>query len=295
MLLKQLQYFVTAVEEKNFTEAAEKHYISQSAVSQAIAALERELGVRLLVRRSRTFYPTPAGECLYRRGKKILGELERAVQETRRAAAEKTLCVAYPNLYAGPECLDTVAEFSAAHPEISVSTFTGTHEEIYQGLLSGSVDLALSDQRRAFHDDYVNLELLRADCLVEAAERKLPCGGDSIEPEQLPGLPCILIASRQYRDTEADYYRDTFGLGGDFLFAANLEEARFMVTSGRGFLLIEALGVLPPPPKGVRRIRLCRDGRNLTRKYCLFWKRSGASPQIGEFAELLRKNLDPAK
>lgn len=293
MLLKQLQYFVTAIDEKNFTEAAEKHYISQSAVSQAIQALERDLGVKLLVRRNRTFYPTPAGEYLYRRSKKLLGELEQMVSQTQRIAggADQSLCVAYPNLYAGPECLDAVAEFSAAHADISVSTFTGTHEEIYKGLLSGAIDLALSDQRRAFREDYVNLELPRADCMVEIAERKLQGDSSFLELSQMPGLPCVLIAPREYRDTEMNYYRDAFGLQGDFLFAANLEEARFIVTSGRGFLLIEALGRLPNPPKGVRRIPLYRGGQKITRKYCLFWKKDRSNEHIEEFARLLHNNL----
>ena len=45
MLLKQMKYFISVVECNSFTEAAEQCYISQSAISQQIKALEQELGV----------------------------------------------------------------------------------------------------------------------------------------------------------------------------------------------------------------------------------------------------------
>ena len=53
MLLRQIKYFVTVVDTGSFTEAAEECFISQSAISQQILSLEKELGVQLLVRSTR--------------------------------------------------------------------------------------------------------------------------------------------------------------------------------------------------------------------------------------------------
>ncbi|HIR98069.1 MAG TPA: LysR family transcriptional regulator, partial [Candidatus Merdisoma faecalis] len=50
MLLRQMKYFAAVVECGSFTEAAEQCYISQSAISQQIRTLEKELGVELLHR-----------------------------------------------------------------------------------------------------------------------------------------------------------------------------------------------------------------------------------------------------
>lgn len=47
MLLRQIKYFVTVVDTGSFTEAAEECFISQSAISQQILSLEKELGVQL--------------------------------------------------------------------------------------------------------------------------------------------------------------------------------------------------------------------------------------------------------
>ena len=53
MLLRQMRYFVTVVECNSFTEAAERCFISQSAISQQIQSLEKELGIELIHRQNR--------------------------------------------------------------------------------------------------------------------------------------------------------------------------------------------------------------------------------------------------
>ena len=50
-MLKQIRYFQSVVRLRSFTAAAEEHFISQSAISQQIKALEEELGVTLLERK----------------------------------------------------------------------------------------------------------------------------------------------------------------------------------------------------------------------------------------------------
>ena len=52
VMLKQIKYFQAVVQRGSFTEAAQECYISQSAISQQIQALEQELDVRLLERRN---------------------------------------------------------------------------------------------------------------------------------------------------------------------------------------------------------------------------------------------------
>ena len=76
MLLKQMKYFITVVDCHSFTEAAEQCFISQSAISQQIKSLEKELGIRLFERNKRQLSLTPAGEYFYRHRKVILDEIE---------------------------------------------------------------------------------------------------------------------------------------------------------------------------------------------------------------------------
>ena len=68
MDLKQLQYFVVSVESGSFKKAAEMLYTTQPHISKSIKALEMELDVQLLERKSRGVEATEAGKKIERCG-----------------------------------------------------------------------------------------------------------------------------------------------------------------------------------------------------------------------------------
>lgn len=102
-MLKQLRYFQSVVRNGSFSEAAEENFISQSAISQQIQALERELGVQLLERRNRSFRLTPAGEFFYQKSLVLVADYEKMCVETvKLAKGEKAkLRIGYLRCYAG--------------------------------------------------------------------------------------------------------------------------------------------------------------------------------------------------
>ncbi|HIV39468.1 MAG TPA: LysR family transcriptional regulator [Candidatus Blautia stercorigallinarum] len=293
MLFRQMKYFIAVVERGSFTEAAEQCYISQSAVSQQIRALEKELGVELLHRENRRFTLTPAGEYFYSQSKGILKEVEDIRRETIRIGQdeESELRIGYLRCYSGQELHQAVAEFSQVYPEVSISIVNGTHEELYDLLRFGGADLVLTDQRRAFFDKYTNYQLLKCGCYAEVSVRSRLARQEFVTMEDLKHQACILISSREQQNTEEDYFRNTLGFGGRFLFAENLEEGRLMVAGNRGFLPIESVGTLPPPVAAVKRLPIMENGKQLQRNYCLFWVKEHTNYYIEEFAETLRKLL----
>lgn len=296
MLLRQMKYFAAVVDCNSFTEAAEQCYISQSAISQQIQALERDLGVLLIIRENRRFSLTPAGEYFYQHCKSLLEEADNLRRETIRIGQEGApqLRIGYPRDYNGQELHQAVVDFSQRYPEVSISIVNGTHEELYDYIRFGGADLILNDQRRAFSDEYVNLELIRSGCFVELSARNRLSASETVGIEDLKRTPCILISPREQQSVEEDYYRNTLGFGGSFLFAENLEEGRLMVAGNRGFLPIEGVGTLPPEGNAIRRLPLCRNGKQILRNFCAFWRKENTNEYIEAFAEILRGLLDKA-
>ena len=288
-----MKYFIAVVECSSFTEAAEQCYISQSAISQQIRSLEKELGVELIHRENRRFTLTPAGKYFYEQSKGILNEVEDIRRETFRIGKDKEmeLKIGYLRCYSGQELHQAVAEFSRLYPEVSIHIVNGTHEELYDLLRFGGADLVLTDQRRAFSDKYANFQLLKCGCYAELSVRSPLAEQESVTMEELKRQACILISSREQQNIEEDYYKNTLGFGGRFLFAENLEEGRLMVAGNRGFLPVERVGTLPPCGTGVKRLPVMEQGQQLKRNYCLFWVKENASYYIEEFAEILRKLL----
>ena len=307
-----MKYFTAVVDCGSFTEAAEQCYISQSAISQQIRALEKDMGVELIHRENRRFSLTSAGEYFYDQSKGILDEIENIRRETIRIGQddERQIRIGYLRCYSGQELHQAVAEFAQIYPDVAISIVNGTHEELYDLLRFGGVDLVLTDQRRAFSDKYANYELLRCGCWAELSVRNHLAGQESVELDELKRTPCILISSRDpqepeedyYRNTlgfgsrflfaaEEDYYRNTLGFGSRFLFAESLEEGRLMVAGNRGFLPVDDVGTLPPAGSAVCRIPIMQNGKQIQRNYCLFWVKERTGYYIEEFADLLRKLL----
>ena len=293
MLLRQIKYFQTVVRLGSFSKAADECFISQSAVSQQVQALERELGVTLLVRENRRFSLTPAGEYFYNKSLFLTEELERLCRETARLAGQQgsTLRLGYLSGYGGRELQRAIAAFTAQWPNVSVDISHGTHEDLYDLLRQGEVDIVLNDQRRAFSDEYVNCILTTVEFDIEIAARNPIACLNGVEVSDLKRTPCILVASSAQRDNERAYYRDVVGFGDDFLFADNLDEARLLVLSGKGFMPVEG-GVLPQPMETLRRIPLLRNGKPITRNYCAFWKADSTNQHIEAFAKLLKAEFD---
>ena len=81
MTIRQLELFTLVYELRNLTRAAERLYMTQSAVTQNLKKMEEELGVRLFERGNRQLSPTRAGEGFYRHAGRIQEEYRKALAD----------------------------------------------------------------------------------------------------------------------------------------------------------------------------------------------------------------------
>ncbi|MFQ6804734.1 MAG: LysR family transcriptional regulator [Lachnospiraceae bacterium] len=294
-MIKQIKYFQAVVRCKSFTEAAEECFISQSAISQQIQALEQELGVKLLNRGNRKFSLTPAGEYFYRKSLVLIADFERIRNETVRIANKDRaeLRIGYLKCYSGQEFRMAVADYSQRYPDVSIQIINGNHEDLYTALRNGEVDLILSDQRRAFSDEYANFILASSKCYIEIAAWNPIASLECVETEELKNIPCILVASPGQQDTEQTYYREVLGIQSDFQFAENIEEARLLVVGGKGFMPIEGGTQELGSAASLSRVLLTRRGNPIKRTYCAFWKEDNSGYYIEAFADILKSKFLP--
>ncbi|NBJ96306.1 LysR family transcriptional regulator [bacterium 1xD8-48] len=293
-MIRQMKYFQSIVRNNSFSEAAEECHISQSAISQQLQALERELGFQLLERKNRKFSLTPAGEHFYQKSIILVADYEQLCRETAKIARDDkaVLRVGYLRSYNGGEFHQALEEFARKYPEVTVQIEHGNHEELYHLLISGQIDIAFNDQRRKFFDAYVNLILETTHSSIEISSASPLAALSKITPQELKNIPCILVTSPSQQETEREYYHNAVGFQGEFIFAENLEAARLLVIGGKGFLPIEGNGQIMNFGTSITRIPLFQNGKQITRNYCAFWKKDNSGYYVEEFADILKSKFE---
>jgi LysR family nitrogen assimilation transcriptional regulator len=142
--LRQLSYFIAAVDSGSLTGAAAKLHVAPTAVSLQIKALEDRFGVVLLDRHSRGVQPTPLGADLLDRARRILAlvaETERALDA--RPAAARTLRMGVPPAVARLVGVEVVLDAAARFDGMKVQVTEGWSGDLVGRLASGNLDALL--------------------------------------------------------------------------------------------------------------------------------------------------------
>ncbi|MFE3541527.1 LysR family transcriptional regulator [Nocardia sp. NPDC059177] len=140
MELRQLAYFVAVCEELSFSRAANRCFISQSAISHQIARLERDLGAQLFERTTRAVVPTDATMRLLPLAKQMLS-LESAIRAAVRTTGPRVRLAA--NMSFAAPALSAIAAARAAHPDAEIEYVIKPFRQRINAVADGDCDLAL--------------------------------------------------------------------------------------------------------------------------------------------------------
>lgn len=143
--LAQIQAFATVAEFGSFTIASKKLDMTQSAVSHAVSALEKELKVSLLERNRHGVFITEIGQRVLIQAQEMLTCAERIRQETSAAIGLETGKVrlgSFPSVSAHflPKFL---RQFQQRHPGIEVILFEGKDDEVREWIQTRAVDIGV--------------------------------------------------------------------------------------------------------------------------------------------------------
>ncbi len=143
--LRQLRYFVAAAETGQFSMAASKCYVSQSAITNAILALEQRLQGSLFTRKPHGVELTAEGQRFYRHALQILGSLQDALREPRIRADNLSGSISIAATYTvfGYFLPPLLAGFRVNYPDIDLDLHDYQRGEIETRVLSGDLDLGV--------------------------------------------------------------------------------------------------------------------------------------------------------
>jgi DNA-binding transcriptional LysR family regulator len=146
MDLRQLRYLEAVARLRSFTAAALELHVAQSALSQQVAKLERELGVELLKRTTRRVETTEAGEVVLARGRRALAEADAiaADLDALRGLVRGRLRIGGVPPVSGLHPAALIADFGRRHSGIDITIREEVAAELIDELQAGVLDLVLA-------------------------------------------------------------------------------------------------------------------------------------------------------
>jgi len=169
MDLRHLKYFLAVAETRNFTQAAASCYVAQSALSQQIARLEKDVGAQLFSRTSRSVRLTAAGELLEPLARRILADVD-----TAKAALDALSGLRRGRLRLGlvqtrassVDLVEVMADYHARYPGIDFHVTNAPSAEMAAAVLAGDLDIAIVGLGPRQIPDGLDHQVLAADPLV---------------------------------------------------------------------------------------------------------------------------------
>jgi DNA-binding transcriptional LysR family regulator len=294
MELRHLRYFCAVADYGSFSEAGRQLHVSQSAISEQLADLEREIGGNLLHRVSGKTRLTPQGQLFLVEARKTLLAADRAVETARRSLKGQVgaLAIGFFLWGAGGFFSRLIRDYRKLYPEIKLSLFEMHTPAQMDALTAGRIDVAFTRPLTPPFDRTFQSELLFQDPVVVVLPRDHPLAGTSIPVSALANEPFVVCE----RSVTPALYDSILALCSTAGFSPQIVNASAtwagvltLVESGEGVALV---------PSGVRHLRtpgivFCPLAPQTTHVgLAVAWNPQNESPILNGFLRLVRDNKE---
>lgn len=296
MDLHRFAIFVAVADTGNFSRAAEQMLLTQSTISQHIAALESELGIRLFDRTGRGAELTDGGRLFNQHVRQILDECDELRQTMARflGMEDTQLTVGASNIPANYLIPGLLPILSNRHPGIKLNVIAGDSRQIIEQLLGGEVALAVVGNR--FGDEAVTYSPLASDTLLFVIGVGHPWQGRDVVG--LAELASTSLVGRESgsgtgRSTEKALQAAGFDVARLHIVArlGSNESVKQAVIKGYGAAFLSSLSIQRELASG-ELIALNVEGVSIVRRFWLATRRGRTlSPAAQTFARLLTETL----
>jgi len=198
MELRHLRTIDAVTRHRSFTKAAEELYLAQSAISQQIRRLERELGVEVFRRNSRSVELTAEGQVILGYAQRVLAEVDGLHSEleelTGLLRGRLRIGGVYPT---GPyDLFGMLADFRAAHPGVAIHMVEDTQDDLLAALRADELDCAFTAlDPDALGNEYAATLLWEEEIVVALPPGHALCARPQVTFEELAAED--LIAYRE--------------------------------------------------------------------------------------------------
>ena len=297
MNLNQLRYFVSVAENGSFTKAAMQHFISQTAITQQIHALEENIGAKLLDRNSRPVSLTPAGKVFLKEAREILGKMDTALLRTREATTglEGELRLGYTKGYEHSDLPTHLRTFHQEYPNVLLSCYRCDTDMLAAGLVDGDYDIIFTwDSTNLQQEETLQLQVVERVPLAVALYASHPLARRSVLSRRDLKQENILFMSPS---GTGDSFGDAFyirlyqqaGYQPNILMRSNDMESILMMVAAE-----EGISIVPeyshPWDVGTENVVFVPlSGKGETEEILIAWRKNDDNPALQHFIQQLPK------
>ena len=199
--LKNMALFCRVVEQGNFAKAARSVNLTPAIVGRHVFRLEEMLGLRLILRTTRTMEVTAAGKEYYRGCKRILEQvetLEQSLVQSVYGEPEGRVRIGVPDGFAAPYLLDLVANFQQSYPKVQIDIIEDNERT---DMIKDHVDLVIRFAMTLDDASYVATPLTTTPLALFASRDYLQRKGSLSSIEDLAHHDCLLFSATRYGGT----------------------------------------------------------------------------------------------
>lgn len=287
MELQQLRYVLAVAEERNFTRAALKTHVVQSALSHQIKVLEHELGVQLFARTSRRVELTEAGAAFLPAARATLDAAERAIAEAVSTTGDlrgRLLIGAIPTVTT-VDVTAALGVFHRSHPNVEIGLSTGSSLEFVAAIRDSAMDVAVLGLRGSTPPAGVAAEVLAREHLgaVMSPEHRL-AGRRRLQPADLAGETFVDFPAGSPGRAQSDGAFTAAGLTRTVAFEVTSTEVMLDLVAQNLAVALLAPAVVPDS----RELSTVPISNGPTRIEYLAWSAFNPSPAAVAFLDILR-------
>lgn len=293
MNIIHMKYFITAARYLNFSQAADKLYITQPALSRQISAIESELNLQLFMRDNRSVKLTPAGEALLEEFQQLYDHYNLAIaraQNIHKGLSGQLNIGILDGAIVGDLFPETLRYFNGSYPELAINlrnySFHGLIDRLYDGRLDLIITLYF-DIKNRYNIQYKIIEKTN-DYVVVINNHRL-AAKEKVSLSDFKDDTFIMASSDDSEESSkliiAECSRQ--GFFPNIHFAPSIQTVMLLVESGVGVAILDGRNAL----RSNQSVKFLEVDSHFEPYLTVAWHMENKNPVLKTFNEVFWNNL----